>query len=238
MTHPSDALLSAHVDGEAPEGVAAHVASCVQCRARVEALAGVAGWVAETLDAEHEVPPSLLAAVTAEPAAPRSGSGWRGAAAAAALLSLVGALVLALGDGARTPSLREEVVADHRRLGAGAPEVFASGADASEVLARHFAPHLGVAPVVGGLPGAELVGGRRCTFGDTPAALLTYRRAAETLSLFVFDGVDEAEGCARYGEESVCARRAGALTLMLVGPEPPAELGPLLASATVARGAQ
>jgi hypothetical protein len=117
-THLDDELLSAHLDGEAPEA-ADHLAACADCRARFDALAAAARLVG--------TPPVPLHADAVDAAVARAvGGGERAnrrpmlaalAAAAVAVLGIVGVGVL---DGGGGDDAGVTALADRDESGAGA----------------------------------------------------------------------------------------------------------------------
>jgi anti-sigma factor RsiW len=74
----------------------------------------------------------------------------------------------------------------------------------------------------------RLVGGRVCKIKGRKVELLFYELGEQRLSLYISDQPTGVEACHSDGEHSVCGRRSGHLSLMLVGRAPGHELRTLL----------
>jgi anti-sigma factor RsiW len=154
---------------------------------------------------------------------------------------MVGALVLLVArpEPSNTARAREAVellVEDHLEFARRGPErLKIASASASEIEA-YFEEHLGFSPRLPRLVGARLLGGRRCSLGGNPAALVFYGQggsdgATGSISLFVF----EPRGAAFRGGMEASHRGVGVvlweergLVYALAGPRDAPELRRLI----------
>jgi anti-sigma factor RsiW len=169
-------ILSAWHDGEATPAevrqAIAHLPGCAACRT-ARARFQIIG---DAMRSAH------VATVRARPALlhPR-----RRRVLAAALVAAAAVMVWVhqnSGNGAR--AVVDELEARHLTAFARATPCDFESADPAEVRAW-IADHLGQEVEVPSVPGARLLGARRCSLSGRPTVSLMYRRGAEPLSLFV-----------------------------------------------------
>jgi len=150
--HPDAEALSAHLDGEAPE-LAAHVASCDECRHRLDSLARVRAAVGTPVEPPDEArkDEAIAAAVAAvQPSSP-SRQNWpirlAAAVAAAAAVIVVGFVVTRVTSSHTSPA---------KALGPAAPDVIHGGdlGDVNDALALRAK----IQPSLGGAASAAAQG--------------------------------------------------------------------------------
>lgn len=175
-------ILSAWHDGEAtPEEVAraqAHLPRCAACRtarSRFQLLGDALRSSQRGLDLERGRPVRASAATVGRP--------LRRRAVTAALAAAVAAMVWIQSRGGGSVVVDELEARHLTAFARSAPCDFASS-DAAAVRAW-IADQFGQEVEVPSVPGAKLLGVRRCNLSGTPAVSLMYRRGGEPLSLFV-----------------------------------------------------
>jgi hypothetical protein len=192
--------------GSASDG---HALACEPCRRFREAEREVAALLRSHRErtASTALRERVAAALEAEPGQDRRQ--WRrrramrvAAGAAALLLVLAGigaAWLWARARGQRAVATAELMIEDHLNYARRADRLELAAAE-TDPLCAFFEREIGVAVRLPALPGATLVGGRRCHLGPRRAALAFYElRAARTapadlaepLSLFAFEVAGE-----------------------------------------------
>lgn len=170
-------ILSAWHDGEATPGevrqAMAHLPECAACRtarARFQ-LIGDALRSAHVATVRPRIPAPLRT---------------RGRRVLAGALVAAAAVMVWVHQGARNGgrAVVDELEARHLTAFTRAAPCDFESADPAAVRAW-IADHLGQEVEVPSVPGARLLGARRCSLSDTPTVSLMYRRGAEPLSLFV-----------------------------------------------------
>jgi anti-sigma factor RsiW len=231
-------LLSGRLDDALPaedrERTDAHVASCRDCRGRLDSLRALKHAVARLPG--RESPPGAVRAHV-EALALRGRPVFAGVARRSVLAACLaaGAWGIAALIGRQAPPdarLAAELAADHLH---SVPEALPAEVvtdDPAEAV-RFFADRVPFPPLAPRLPGARLVGGRLCKVQGRRVQLLFYRVSGdETVSLFVSDRDMGGAGCREARGLQVCSRRTAGLTLLAVSGGPPAGLRRLLDSAT------
>jgi anti-sigma factor RsiW len=229
--HPDRETLSAFVDGELEpadsERVDAHLDECADCGEFVRAVKGLKHGVAR-LEAEAQPPAAVRTRVQTLARRHRGDRSprWRWIGLVAAVV--VGGAALAVAGWPRSSSsLAHALVADHlRSVPSKKPPEVASGDP--DTVRRFFAGRLPFEPQAPNLPDSELLGGRLCTIKGHTMELLFYEHESKTLSLFVSRTADGVQGCERSLGHHVCRRRAGDVSMMLVGEMPPDRMNRLL----------
>jgi anti-sigma factor RsiW len=199
--------LAGYVDGESSNAaaIAAHLETCVDCRASVQAQA-VARRVlrARASELAPMAPPGLrtrLIALTEDsspdvlrPARPRD-LAWTGRlaafAAAAMVVLTLGAILFPFATVRSTAVLAAQLALDHLKCftiegDAGAGSITAVQAEAT--LKREFDLTVTVPPSLEA-ERLELMAVRRCLYGDGRAAHLLYRLDGQPASLFIIPGL-------------------------------------------------
>ena len=210
-------ILSAWHDGEAtPDEVrraTSHLPQCAACRtarARFRLIGNALRSAHGSVDIVRDRPASARSFTVLRP--------FRRPVLVAALVAAA-AIMVWIHQGARSGgrAVVDELEARHLTAFARAAPCDFESPDPGAVHAW-IADHFGKEVEVPSVPGATLLGARRCTLSGTPTVSLMYRRGAEPLSLFVsppgtrtaVENVRLAEatvGCtvARLGA-AVCAR--------------------------------
>jgi anti-sigma factor RsiW len=225
--------LSGWVDGEVSPDVTfaidAHLETCSICRARANSMRALKHAIAR-LPSRESPPVAVRARLDALSFKPPRRVRLTGALTAAALMALavVTSLYVNGRDRRSQPLSADQLVADHLRSIAEPAEIASD--DPNEV-ARFFTGRLSFAPVVPHLVGSALKGGRLCMLAGRSSELLFYDVNGETVSLFVANRGLAAPGCEASRGHHVCERRAGDVSLMLVGTQPAERLNRLLAEA-------
>lgn len=234
-------ILSASLDGALTSDergrAEAHLAECDSCRERLETLRQVKHAVARL--PSREAPPGAVRTrvegvlLQGRPRR-RAAYTWLLAASIAVTVASVFVLLRTRGH-ILSADLAEELAADHLH---SLPEVMpaeVATSDAGEA-ARFFTGRIAFTPVIPRLEGTRLLGARLCKLEGRRLELLFYRvdpRIADaTLSLFVSDQGFGGTGCRKARGLQVCGRRAGGLTLLLVGQRPPDDIRLLLEAAS------
>ncbi len=202
-------IVSACHDGEAsPDEVSRareHLTGCVACRtglSRFRVLGDALRSAGRSLAEERE-PARLIA-----PTAPRPG---RRRLLAAGLVAAVAALVLTDRVALRGDRVVNELEARHLTAFARAAPCDFESADPAAVRAW-VAAHLGQEVDVPTVPGARLLGARRCSLSGMATVSLMYRRGGEPVSLFV-----PPPGTATAVENVRLAREQAACTVARLG---------------------
>lgn len=229
--------------GSADEGllVEAHLSSCDPC-----AVAAVRfGAVRRQLRAQaRSTPAETLAAlrISAALSPPRRLGARRPAAAgvlAAAVAAMIGLLVWPFGQ---SDALAAELERSHLKSFSRAKPCDFESADPAKV-ERWVSAEVGYAVEVPALPGATLLGARRCRVKGALTAALLYRKDGHALTLFVPpSGSPAADGAKSFGAgaarctkgphgERVCVAQAAAPILAVSDLEEPDLLGVLAAAA-------
>jgi anti-sigma factor RsiW len=193
-----DALLTAYLDGEAPDGdralIERHLSSCVPCRARRAAEERGRQVVRARASAlVGSAPPGLETRCRAAAAAARRQPGLRRAALwllpasmAAVLLLAVGGLAVFVSLASPRRALATQLALDHvkcftlfgRDAGTAEPRLVESR------LREQYGWRLTV-PGSSAQEGLELLGARRCYTTDGQVAHILYRHQGQPLSLFL-----------------------------------------------------
>jgi anti-sigma factor RsiW len=229
--------LNAYVDGELVAGdeleVRRHLDVCPTCAASVESLLAVKDAVAASAELRavpHTLRERLGAAAETHSDRSRVAGAWLGLLAAGVLLAVVIA-----GDqhepapaSMRAPSgvsdqVVDALVADHLHF-LQEPSAVEIGSNDPDRLAATLGEQVGFPVMVPHLPGAALLGGRRCSLWGQNVALTFYEVYGKRLSLFIADRarfpapVVQASGCtASIGDYRVCLLPAGETVLAMVG---------------------
>jgi anti-sigma factor RsiW len=228
--------LSARVDGQLPDDVAAaverHLTECTTCRVHAASIRALKHAIAQ-LPSREEPPGAVRARVEALRFRRRR---VRATRVVAWLMTVAAGIVIAaafyMRGGMSPHDVTEELVADHLR---SVPEVMpAEVASQNPDDVRHFFhERVSFPPVTPLLPGARLMGGRLCRINGARSQLLFYQVRGRTLSLFVSPTPLGTEQCEAARGNYVCGRRIGNLALTLVGDLPADTLRQLLADATM-----
>lgn len=231
-------VLSASLDGElSPDERAeldSHLDACPECSARLESLRALKHALSG-LEAKAS-PSDAVAARIESLRYQRAGRHRRhtlrwavGLAAAAIIAVVLGFLVVQLH---LTPSLTEELVADHLKYsGETIPIVMAS--NNPEDIRQFFAGKVPFSPVVPSMPSTALLGGRLCKIDGRRVQLLFYEQERRRLSLYITGQAIEQDDCQSAGGHQVCVERRGPISLILVGDAPAHRLRKLLTEATL-----
>lgn len=174
-------ILSAWHDGEAASDEVArarqHVSRCGACQATLRGFERLRTAL-RALPEEAPARPAPRAGARPRRGWARAGAGALAAAAALALLFWVSPLH-------RTgASLRDELEAHHLRAFSRASPCEFESSDAGAVKAWVQA-HVGYGVDVPSIPGARLLGARRCKLRGVLTASLLYRRGDEALTVFL-----------------------------------------------------
>lgn len=228
-----DPLVTPYVDGEISPSqradVDVHLAACPPCRRRAAVEAAVRRALRSRLAARVLTAPQTLRARCLNAA---GGAGaldrplWRSrlvslSMAAALLLALGGILLYALTVSSSTV-LAAQLALDHVKCFA----LFGGGdaredRGAADRLDRQYGRRTEAAL---GVPGLELVGGRRCLYGEGALAHLMYRLQGRPISLFMLpDTVRAPSVVGALGHEAVIWSGEGR-TYVLLGRQPRSEL--------------
>jgi anti-sigma factor RsiW len=175
-------LLDARLTGEARAAAEAHLRSCAECRARLEALSLVRGAVRHAAAAEEPAPAGLTLAVTRALDGEDRRSSRRARAWLRPVLALAAAVLAAIGVTVwrgRAERLPELGARDFVAVKRGGLPLTLETSD-SHALEAHFARALGfpVRVLDLGMMGWRLAGGRVHRFGGAPSALYVYRDAS------------------------------------------------------------
>ena len=197
--------LAGYVDGVTANAaaIAAHLETCAGCRASAHAQT-VARSVLRARAAELSpiAPPGLRTRVIAglraqdgEGASARQALGWPGRlsafAAAAMVVLTLGAILLPVATVRSTALLAAQFALDHLKcftIEGDADGEPISKAQAEATLKQEFDFTVTV-PAALPAEQLELMGVRRCLYGDGRAAHLMYRVAGEPMSLFIVPGL-------------------------------------------------
>lgn len=230
-----DERLSALHDGVGSPEDQRHADACAECSARLTGF-DLLGSSLRALPREraaaslHAMLDGLAAGASTESRQSRS----RALIGLVAALASAAALVIAPETGSFSTALADEAVTHHLRAfaqgdGSGC-EVESSDPGA---VATWLSDALGADVEVPVVPGAELVGARRCSLFGERAGAVVYRTPAGAVTLFVPAPGSEAEracerslGCteARDGQRVCVVRGAGGSPRLVVGELPPGEL--------------
>lgn len=233
--------ISASLDGALTERereeLERHLAGCAECRRRLLSMRAVKHAVARL--PSRETPPGAVRARVESLPLERVRSRWfrvlRGTAAALIVLSAGWAgWSFRHRAGGADPGLAEALVDDHLRSVPDAMPAELTTSDPQQVV-RFFTGRVPFSPVAPRLPGSQLMGGRLCTLKGKRAELLFYGSGKRTLSLYAFGGDMDVGGCRQTRGHSVCDRRVGDMTLLLVGQASGDELRRLLDGASLVR---
>lgn len=236
-TERLSASLDGALTGEERESTERHLAACPSCRGRLQAMRAVKHAVARLPG--REAPPGAVRAHIESLLLEGRAPGRRRAALWILAATLPAVAVLAVGllrsrDHPLRADLAEELASDHLH---SVPEVMPAEVvtdDAREAV-RFFSGRIPFPPVAPRIDGARLLGGRLCKIEGRRVELLFYQTDPTTpdttLSLFVSDQGLGGAGCREARGLRVCGRRAGELTLLLVGKRPPHDLRRLLEGA-------
>ncbi len=209
-------LLSAYHDGEATPHDAArvqdHVAGCTRCAATLDRLGALRGDLRQLREPDVPARVRQRASGLAPPARPR-----RVASAALAVAAAAAVLFAAWPSARLGHALGAELEAHHLKAFARASPCEFESSDAAAVR-RWVAANVGYGVEVPTIPGARLLGARRCKLRGVVTASLLYRRGDEALTVFLpragSDAQVEASRLARSGPrceagplgDPVCAR--------------------------------
>lgn len=175
-------LLSAWHDGEATPDEASlareHLQRCGSCAASAEAFEEL-GAAMRALP-EEGVPPRVRRRATA--LGPRRS--WRRAASGALALAAASLVVLAWPGHRAGTALGDELEAHHLKAFSRASPCEFESSDPAAV-AAWLAANVGYAVAVPAVPGAKLLGARRCRLRGGLTASVLYRRGDEALTLFL-----------------------------------------------------
>lgn len=194
-------ILSVFNDGEATplEAVAtrAHVASCVSCAATLRELADLTTRFAAARD--RAVPQRVRQrALAIAGGRPRR----RAAIAAAACAVAVAVALLAWPPRHLGTALADDLEAHHLKAFSRASPCELESSDPVGVR-RWLAAAVGYAVDVPAIPGARLLGARRCRLHGVLTASLLYRRGDEALTVFIpRAGTDAGRDAARLARSS------------------------------------
>lgn len=229
------AALDAEMTAEERISVENHVQHCAGCRQRLEGQRALKHAVGR-LQGRASPPEAVQARIEAlRFRLPRRQRWLRHSLVAAALAAglllatLVGRNWMDRND---SPSLPDELIADHLKYVPEKMPAEVASDDESEVL-RFFAGKVNFEPRVPQLEGTRLIGGRACRIDGQLVQLLFYERGGQKLSLYVSGGPIQLDGCQGRGGHHVCGERRGDLSLMLVGDAPDIELRTLLDGASL-----
>ena len=221
--------LSPYLDDALPaaehSAMAAHLAACSACRARLETLRALKHSIAR-LPSREEPPGAVRAhidAIRLSERAPRRR--WSVLSAAVAVAAAAVFVVIHHND--HGAQLADELVADHLHSVPDVRPAEIASNDPAEVK-RFFADHVPFSAVVPDLPGTTLLGARLCKIEDRRVELLFYRHRDRTLSLFVTDAPVAGDRCWTARDHHVCSRSDIGHTMLLVGQLPADELRRLL----------
>jgi anti-sigma factor RsiW len=228
--HEVEDNLAAYVDGLAPRAaqIAAHLATCADCRASVHAQRVARTMLRARAGALATLAPLGLRTrlIASRPQALNPSSpqniGWTGRltafAAAAMVVLTLGAIVLPVATVRSTALLAAQLALDH--LKCFTIDGDADGQPIEKAAAEATLQHdfdLSVT-VPASLPAEriELMAVRRCLYGDGRAAHLMYRVGGEPVSLFVLPGLARpAQELSLFGHDEVVWTQ-GDRTYMLV----------------------
>jgi anti-sigma factor RsiW len=226
-----NALIDGDLDSEAELEVRRHLDLCAACRRTVAAITALKQAVGRAYASETP-PPALRRAVVARSRTRRVKWHWWAGAIAAMLLAVVGALVVAGDHPSAVSALATSLVADHVHSLSEPYFLETSTADPEE-LNRWFQDRLTYPVTMRALPDSRLLGGRRRTIFGHPAAVASYEKNGDRISLFMTNAAIAAAGhpvrksfdavssrrCRTMGAYRVCLHREGDLLVGIVAPE-------------------
>lgn len=232
-----DPLVTPYIDGEASAAdqaaVAEHLAACPPCRQRAAAEAAVRQVLRTRVEALRCQTPATLRGRCASLGGGRSMMAKAPSTLRSRALpfSMAAALTLALGGifvygltARSSTALAAQLALDHIKCFAlfGGTRPVDSGAMEISLQKRYGWPlHI---PEGSGPDGLQLVGARRCLYGEGALAHLMYRLQGRPISLFMLPGaVRPSEMVGALGHQAVIWSGAGR-TFVLVGSEPRVEL--------------
>lgn len=193
-------LLSASNDGEATplEAAAArrHAAACVSCAATLRDLADLSRRFASARDRAVPQRVRLRALAVAGRRSRR-----RAAIAAAACVAAVAVGLVAWPSRHLGTALADDLEAHHLRAFSRASPCELESSDPA-VVRRWLAGAVGYPVEVPAIPGARLLGARRCRLHGVLTASLLYRRGDEALTVFIPHAGTDAERDAARVERS------------------------------------
>jgi anti-sigma factor RsiW len=233
-----DSLVTPYVDGNIDETdrdlVDRHLSACRPCRGRVHAERAVHALICTRRSAlgGDAVPPALRArcALLGRPAAPLLRTATRGARAtgfalAAALVLVVAGAFVFEATGRSTRVLAAELTADHMKCfrvldsGFGAHQ----GPQAVESAMASFGWQMRL-PEHADRAGLELVGARRCVYGQGVVAHIMYRHNGTPVSIFMLPNRARPEELIEVMGHQAAIWSVGDRTFVLIARQPRAEV--------------
>jgi anti-sigma factor RsiW len=237
--HRIDVLVTPYVDGDINDTdrdlVDRHLGLCRPCRGRVHAEQAVHALLRTRRSAlgDAAVPPALrarCASLGRSSASILRGPTWRaramGFALAAALVLIVAGAFVYEATERSTRVMAAELTADHMKCFHAVNNLLGTHEE-PEAVERSMASALDWQmrlPEHSERAGLELVGARRCLYGEGVVAHIMYRHNGNPVSIFMLPGSARPEELIEVMGHRAAVWSVGNRTFVLIAREPPAEV--------------